>query len=277
MYGENKQFSIFNSVDSFLFAESVEYSLSEAVRHPGLFIAPFRWNLLHIVSLYANHDFIAKMPEYSQFKMPFLVDAFDRTPFHYLIAHKNVNLMTVNILFGYICDYLEDCQLRDPFEFQKVIKSLSSVLSFIFEKIEIRRRLRFLAMVYTESSLPHSTTAPIFGNILSKSALFCDSPVLTQKTRDRIWDDQGTSQVQFRSNYLNLDYNILSYDMKDLVVSLILLLKHGLCIFQKKLFLIQRFFGLTKKIFKSAFFAHAVPCKIIFEPFFFHQRDQGPH
>jgi len=160
------------------------------------------------------------MPDFSEFKMPFLLDAFDRTPLHYLIAHKNVHSVAVNAIFGYICDYLEDCQSKNPFEFQQIIRSLSPMLSLIFEKIGIKLRQRFLAIVHSESSLPYKNTAPTFGNIRSESVAFCDSPVLTQQTREKIWDDKGATQVQFCSNYLYLDYNILSQDMKDLVDSL---------------------------------------------------------
>jgi len=204
-------------VDDFLFDKPAEYSVSRAIKQPKLFVLPFRWTILHIVSIHANHEFIAKMPDYTQFQMPFLLDTFDRTPFHYLVSHKNVNSITVNIIFGYLCDYLEDCHLKNPFEFQKIVDSLTPLLPFIFQKIEIKSRQRFLLMIYTKSTVPYSNPVPIFGTILSESAFFCDSPVLTQETRQKIWDDQGTAQVEFRSNFLYLDYDILSQDMNDLI------------------------------------------------------------
>jgi len=203
-------------VDDFLFDKAAEYSVSQAIKQPEFFVLPFRWTTLHIVSVFAHHDFIASMPEYSEFQMPFLLDVFNRTPLHYLIAHQNLNFITVNIVFGYMCDYLEDCQLKNPFEFQKIIESLSSLLPFILQKIENKSRQRFLLMVYVKSVVPHSDPAPLFGKNLSESAFFSDSPVLTQQTRDQIWNKQGTVQLEFRSNLLCLDYDILSQDMNEI-------------------------------------------------------------
>ena len=184
-----------------------------------MFVLPFRWNILHIVTVFAKDDFIERMPNFSQFKMPFLLDAFDRTPFHYLIAHKKVNLMTVNALFSYICDYLEDCRKTNPFEFQKIIHSLSPLLPEIFEKIQTKPKQKFLALVYTGSSLPYNVKAPDFGEISSKST-FCNSPVLTKETCEKICEKKETIQVEFRSYYLHLDYDILSEDMTKMVASL---------------------------------------------------------
>jgi len=195
----------------------VEFSVEQAVKQPELFVFPFKWTILHVVSVFANHEFLASMPNYSEFKMPFLLDAFERTPFHYLTAHKDFNFLTASNLFRYICDYLEDCQLRDPYEFQKVIRSLSPLLSTILQKIETKQRQRFLSIIDAKSSGPDKNPIPLFGNILSESAVFCQTPVLTNEIRDQIWNSQGTTQVEFRSNYLYLDYNILSKDMKDLI------------------------------------------------------------
>jgi len=208
---------VFSSVDCFLFHESIEYAISQAKKRPELTVLPFRWNILHIVSVYANHDFIEKMPEYSQLKVPFLLDSFNHTPLRYLIAHKNVNSITVNIMFRYICDYLEDCYLKSPHEFQRIVESLTPLLPFIFQRIETKSRHRFLRIIYTKSPAPYHVPLPTFGNIISEDALFSDSPVLIQETRDKIWNDKGTTQVEFRSNFLHLDYDVLSQDMKSMI------------------------------------------------------------
>jgi len=202
-------------VDNFLFDKSPADSVICAQKQPELFVLPFHWTILHIVSIFNNHDFILEMPEYSQFKMSFLVDSFNQTPLHYLVARKNVNFITANIIFRYICDYLQDCQFKNPIEFQHIVKSLSPLLPFIFNKIEVKLRQRFFLLAYTKSPAPSCFPVPIFGDVISEAAFFSDSPVLTQETREKIWDAQGTSQVEFRSNFLYLDYDILSQDMKD--------------------------------------------------------------
>jgi len=208
---------VFGSVDHFLFQESIEYAVSQVTKLPELTVLPFRWNILHIVSVYANHGFIEKMPAYSQFKVPFLVDSFNHTPLHYLIAHKNVNSITVNIMFRFICDYLEDCHLKNPHEFEQIVKSVTPLFPLIFQRIETKSRHRFLRIIYAKSPAPCGLPLPTFGNFISRDAVFSDSPVLIQETRDKIWNDQGTTQVEFRSNFLHLDYDILSQDMNSMV------------------------------------------------------------
>ncbi len=215
-----KKFSVFNNIDDFLFNKTTEISLTQALKQSDLFVLPFRWTILHLVSLHANHDFIAKMPEYKKFKMPFLLDSFDRTPMHYLIVQKNLRSSTINVLFRYICDYLDDCYLKNQHEFQKIIESLTSLLPFILQKIEAKLRCRFLQIACTKSSIPHGKPLPVFGTIESESTIFCRTPVLVQETREQIWGEQGTTQIEFRSNYLYLDYNILSQDMKEVVADL---------------------------------------------------------
>ncbi len=213
-----KKLSALNCVDEFIFYKDLETSIAQAIKQPEFSVFPYRWNILHIISIYANHNFIEKMPEYNNdFKMPFLLDAFNHTPFHYLIAHKNVNSITVQIMFRYLCDYLDDCYLKSPFEFQKIIESMTSLLPFIFQKIEMKTRQRFLRIIYTKSSAPYRSPPPIFGKILSEAACVYDSPVLTQETREQIWSEEGNNQVEFRSNFLHLDYDICSHDMEKMI------------------------------------------------------------
>ncbi len=217
VYEGIKQLSVFNCVDDFLFEKAPEYSVSQALKQKELFVLPFRWTILHLVSVFAHHDFIEQMPEYSEFQMPFLLDAFNRTPFHYLIAHKNMNFITVNIVFRYTCDYLEDCSSKNPYEFQKIIESLSPLLPFILQKIENKSRQRFFSMVYAKSPAPHSNPVPLFGtSLFSDSAVISDSPVLTQEIKRQIWGSGETAQIEFRSNFLCLDYDILSQDMNEI-------------------------------------------------------------
>lgn len=91
-----RKFTTSTTMDSFLFTDQVEYSVFKATKYPEIFVLPFRWTILHIVSVHENHNFIENMPEYGEFKMPFLLDASHKTPLHYLIAHKNVNSITVS-------------------------------------------------------------------------------------------------------------------------------------------------------------------------------------
>jgi len=120
-------------------------------------------------------------------------------------------------MFRYLCDYLEDCYTKSPYEFQKIIESLTPLLPYIFQKIEIKTRQKFFRIIYRQSPAPHRNPASIFGTILSESAYFCDFPVLTQETRHKIWTEEGTTQVEFRSNFLNMDYDISSQDMNVMI------------------------------------------------------------
>ena len=209
---------MFNSTDDFLFEDQLPLDELKAcaVRCQDLIIHPYTWNILHIMALRANHTFIKELPEMSrELKVPFLLDHFGKTPLHYLMAHRKIDYVAVNSMFSYICDYLEECYSRDVHEFQEILKSLSLLLPFIFNKIETRLKEKFLLLSFASSPVPYSEELPLFGQASSKSC-FYELPMLDQKSKSMMWRD-GEAQVSCQTNFLYLDYNANSPDMQIMV------------------------------------------------------------
>ncbi len=193
----------------------LETLISCALKYQELTIQPYSWNVLHVIALQANHAFFRELPEFNEFKVPFMLDHFNKTPLHYLMANKKIDYTSINNMFAYICDYLDDCYSKDICEFQEILKSLTLLISFIFNKIESRLKERFLNICFAVSPVPYNKELPPFGQVSSQSC-FYEMPVFDDKSKASIWKD-GETQVNFYTNFLHLDYNINSQDMQVMV------------------------------------------------------------
>ena len=213
-----KSYSVFNSVDDFLFEPKAPVStlIACAINCQELSVQPFAWNILHIAALQANHTFIKELPEISgQFKVPFLLDRFGKTPLHYLIANRRVDYTSINCMFSYICDYLEASYKNNIYEFQNIMKSLTVLIPFILNKLDPRHKERFLTISLAASPVPYSKELPPFGQAASMSC-FSEIPVFDETAKSQIWKD-GETAVSCQTNFLQLDYNAHSDDMKVMV------------------------------------------------------------
>jgi len=207
----------FNSPYDFLFKKkmSLETRISKVMRHANLIVHPLSWNILHILALQANHKVLRELPDFSRFKVPVLLDHFGKTPLHYLISHNKIDETSMQGMFSYICDYLEDCYSRDICQFQDILKSLTLLICFILEKVESKLKERFLYLCLANSPAPYNLDLPEFGQDLSK-VFFSEQLVLNEESKEKIWKD-GETQVSFQTNFLKLDYNVHSEDMQEII------------------------------------------------------------
>jgi len=186
-----------------------------------LIVLPYSWNVLHLASIYGLHQFIKAIPPYSEFKMKFILDHYGKTPLHYLISHKRINYTSINIMVKYICDYIEDCSKNgNTYEFQKIFVSLTPLFCFILLKTELKLKERFLNLCLTNSPTPYRMEVPDYGKPKLQNVLLKNSPEITPQAQEAIWDD-GQEQVNFKTNFLLMDYNVTSIDMQNVIKSLI--------------------------------------------------------
>jgi len=211
-------------MDEFLFDPNLQVTnvLANAKACEDLVILPFSWNILHLVCIQAKHSndakhaFLKEMPSYENFKVPFILDADNKTPLHYLFAHERINYNSVNIVLTYICDYLDECYKTNPYEAQQILMSFTPLFWIILLKIEVKLKERFLTLCFMKSPTPYRTQLPQFGIPNSKSSRFSKSPEVTPEILKQIWSDDA-EQVDFRTNILHLDFDITSGDMNKTI------------------------------------------------------------
>jgi len=172
--------------------------------------SPHNWTVLHLLALFEEQS-IHTMPTYEELQVPFLIDKYGKTPFHYLISQDRVDYHLINIMFEYILDYLEDTDKRTPAEYQIIFDSLSPVFLFIVSKINPTLVNRFMKISFMPSTSIYGQTLPRFGKSSNKY-LFARAPLIDPDIQAKIYDD-GQDRVVFRTLMLNLDYSILSDDM----------------------------------------------------------------
>jgi len=214
VYNGFTKYSNFNAVDDFLFNPSIPIKTinGSLERCQRLTVLPYAWNILHIAAIRSQHNFIKNMPEYAQFKVPFLLDAANKTPLHYLIAHNKLNSNSINVMLTYICDYLDDLPKHQHFQAQEILISLTPLFWLILAKTEIKIRERFLNICFISPPMPYNYDLPIFGKPAANIGYFHSSLDSIYSSINKIWT-KGDDQIDFRTNIINLDYNVLSDDM----------------------------------------------------------------
>ncbi len=214
VYNGFTKYSNFNAVDDFLFNPSIPIKTINATleRCQGLTVLPFAWNILHIAAIRAQHDFIKNMPEYSHFKVPFLLDAANKTPLHYLIVQRKHNSNSINVMLTYICDYIDGLSEYESYQAQEILISLTPLFWFILTKTDLKIRERFLDICFIAPPMPYNYELPIFGTPVADIGYFHSSLGSIYSYLPQIWT-KGDDQMDFRTNIMNLDYNVLSADM----------------------------------------------------------------
>lgn len=214
-------YSRFNTIeDSLLKSNRPKAEVFSKIRESNFCLLPYSWNILHIAAIDGNDNFIKDMPKYEDFNISFLLDKYEKTPLHYMIAQEKITYSSVNIMLTYICDYLDDCAEKRKYEYQQIIKSLNPLCWFILLKCEIKLRERFLSLCFIDSPTPYKMELPIFGEPTKRSTYFAQSPEVTQEIKDIIWDE-GQDQVWFKTNLLYLDYDVTSDDMGKTIECLV--------------------------------------------------------
>jgi len=179
-------YSNLNTVDDFLFNSEmpIKTVIQRAQGSQQLTVYPYAWNILHLVAIKAHHNFIQNMPDYADFKVPFLLDIFSKTPLHYLLVHPIIDRNSVNIMLTYICDYLDDPIQCQPYQALEIMISLTPLFFYLLLKTEIKVRKRFLDICLITLPLPFGLELPIFGKPKKSSGHSIDSLECLQYERD---------------------------------------------------------------------------------------------
>lgn len=96
-------------------------------------IQPYNWNILFIAAI-RNPNIISHFPDPKELKLRSLVDSFDKTPLHYILAHKKMQA-SINMIFKYIINFLEDEERCPSYERARLMKSLSPLSTYIIGQI----------------------------------------------------------------------------------------------------------------------------------------------
>jgi len=218
VYHGFSHYASFNAVDDFLFDRNipVELACDIAQRCSNLTVHPYQWNILHLVAIKGYHTFIKNMPEYSQFRVPFLLDTFNKTPLHYLIAHEKINSASINFMLNYICDYLEGLSKYQRYQGQEIIISLTPLFWFILNKADTKIQVRFFKICSRPPPIPYNAELPSFGRPITDSAYFHATLESIQDSLPSMLEN-GEEQIEFRANLVNLDYDVLSRDMEKAI------------------------------------------------------------
>jgi len=181
-------------------------------------LLPFNLNILTFLAV-TNPKALASMPNYEEFQVPNLLDDFQKTPLHYLLAHSNNNPPSLNYLIRYIADYLE--AHKDETHNIDVIKSLSPLIPLIIARSQLTIAVKLINLCLSNS--------PAYGVIKTyyisqyglpaggesqSNAIYSDSPELSKEIiKKTYYQAKGEEMITFSSVVLNLDYNIISDHM----------------------------------------------------------------
>lgn len=195
------------------FSDKLKYVLE----NQGLYTVAQSWTHLHILCIFQLHELLAQVILSKEFKIPFVLDIYGKTPLHYLIAPDKMNENSINMVLNSILDYLED-KARDYFEKEAILKSLSPLFLFITSKANPKARDRYLKNCFMTSY--SSEELPMFGEPqLQSNPCLAKMPIIYPEIKSQIWKD-GHNQVVFKSNVLSLDYSSTSDDMIGYVLIL---------------------------------------------------------
>jgi len=225
VYDGSMKYSNFNGVDAFLFNPTLftqESVKKFAQRSQSLIVYPFTWNILHIAASQANYPFLKYLPDYSEFKAPFLLDHFSKTPLHYLLAQEKIHYDSVNKILKYTCDYLEDHFQENAYQVQQILKSFTPLFWFILTKTDLKIRQRFLDICFINPPVPYGKKILSFGEDIEEGETeqFYESLDSIYPAIEDI-SQEGDQQIDYRMTMFNMDYDILSQDMQKMVKCLL--------------------------------------------------------
>ncbi len=115
-------------------------------------------------------------------------------------------------------DYLEDKDIT-PSDFQKTISSLSNIIPYIFTKLTFGLIKRFLTISLKEPFTSYNETIPyLYGS--GNKILAVDFPILNEDVIQEVYSPKGDDLIKFQALTLNLNYNLLSDDTFDMILTL---------------------------------------------------------
>lgn len=154
-------------------------------------------------------------------KIKWIIDQYGRTPLHYLLGSSltedKTNYTSVNRIFDYILDFLEDNLKNNTLTFYDTMKSLSNISTFMFAKCQPESLHRYLQMAFSTPTMLNKEL-PKFGIPVRKIRLEKE-PILSEEGLEDIYK-QGSQTVKFRMVLLYYDFNPLSEDMLSLILVL---------------------------------------------------------
>src|SRR5688572_26645630 len=63
-----------------------------------LYIIPHNWTILHLLAILQEYNDFSEILAYPQFKTPFLLDTYGKTPLHYLFAYDKIDYVAINAM-----------------------------------------------------------------------------------------------------------------------------------------------------------------------------------
>lgn len=185
--------------------------------YQDMYIVPHNWTILHLLAI-LEPEALELIAHYSDFKVPFLLDKYGKTPLHYIAASDYVNQQAANIVLKYIVSYLEDEDSHHLFERQAIVTSMTPLVLFIIAKGTPSLAHRFLNLCFQESPGSFGEVRTNFGDPKTRYT-FSSSLILSEETKLKIYQ-KGEDQISFYSTLLNLDYTFTSNDMFHLALRL---------------------------------------------------------
>lgn len=215
--------------------KSVEYfrkgSSSQNYLYPklsGLYTKKEHWNLLHIFAFNEDPKLLPLICNFEYFRVPFLLDNYNKTPLHYCGSKDFQNL---NLMLKYIVDYLShnlvmiNQESKQNFlkeskyeENQKIMEALTDMVPFMIAKMDRRTTLSYLKLCFSDSIATYGKLLEDYGDS-ERSFHLSTATTLTEGTKNKI-AKKGDDQISFKSLALNYDYSITSPQVFELFETL---------------------------------------------------------
>jgi hypothetical protein len=177
-----------------------------------LYYLPHNWTLLHILALYEPIR-LRYIPSFKTFKVPFLLDLYQKTPLHYLLIQRITDTVIMENLFTYIVDYL-DADQQNLIETEAILTSLSNLLPFILHYFKTDLVVRYLNLANIAPRVPHGEQFPRIG-VSKNKVITSEGNVL--KDPKKIAKFDGKDLLEIRSVILAIDHRLGSNDSMNLL------------------------------------------------------------
>lgn len=163
--------------------------------YQGFCVTPYLWTVFHVAAIERNNRIFNSTFDYSSFKVPSLLDYYQKTPLHYLASQSNLDYPSINFMLRYIVDYIEDTANHTSYETEQVLHSLGPLFKFILQKTNPQLKDRYLSLCYQASR--STVPLPQFGDPETRY-VFSKTPVVDQSIQKEIYRT-GEEQVKFKT------------------------------------------------------------------------------
>lgn len=117
--------------------------------YEDFYVIPHNWTCLHLLAIIQPSS-ILQIPQYSDFRVLFLVDRYGKTPLHYLLSHNAINYKAAEVLLKYTIAYLEDKD-RTIFEIKETSDSMTDILLFLLSRMNTKLMSQYLRLCSIET------------------------------------------------------------------------------------------------------------------------------